>query len=157
MQQVGAREQPGPRVRHKVFDYATRLAWSDGRSGTLSAEGRPDLAVSSPPEFRGEPGRWTPEHLFVAAIEICTMTTFAALAERAGLEIRGYASEASGRLERVEGGFQFTRVVLRLRIALADPAAREAAAKVLEEAHEACLIGRSIRAEVVIEPEFVVG
>lgn len=154
MQQV--EERPKPKVRHKVFDYETRLARSAGRSGIASAEGRPELIVSSPPEFRGEAGRWTPEHLFVAAIEACTMTTYLALAERAGLEVVGYASQASGRLERAEDGFRFTSVVVRPRITLAEAGARATAASVLREAHEACLIGRSVRAEVRIEPEFAV-
>ena len=68
-----------PRARHKSFTYRTDLAWTSGRSGLLSAEGKPDLQVSSPPEFKGEPGRWTPEDLFVSAVNVCTMTTFAAL------------------------------------------------------------------------------
>ena len=156
MQQVETPERVRPRVRHKVFDYETRVVRSAGRSGVASAEGRPDLDVSSPPEFQGEAGRWTPEHLFVAAIEACTMTTFSALAERAGLEVVGYASEASGRLERAEDGFRFTSVVVRPRITLAEEGARATAASVLHEAHEACLIGRSVRAEVRIEPEFAI-
>jgi len=156
MPQAEATEQVGARVRHKVFDYETRLIRTRDRTGTAFADGRPELVVSSPPEFRGEAGRWTPEHLFVAAIEGCTMTTFVALAERAGLRVVSYASEASGRLERADGGYRFTRVVVRPRITLAEPGARAMAAAVLHEAHEACLIGRSVRAEVVIEPEFLI-
>jgi organic hydroperoxide reductase OsmC/OhrA len=142
------------KVRHKTFQYRTAVNWTGGRSGRLVAEGRPALDVSSPPEFKGEAGRWTPEDLFVAAVDLCTMTTFLFFAERRKLTLLGYESRAEGVLEFVDGGYRFTRVVLRPRLTLADGADESAAAEALGEAHEACLIGRSVSAEVRIEPEF---
>jgi len=145
-------EQAKPRVQRKSFPYQTRLNWTSGRSGLLSAEGKPALDVSSPPEFKGEPGCWTPEDLFVAAIDLCTMTTFAALAERRQVPVVSYRSEAEGILEFVEDGYRFTRVVLRPRIVVADSEAVGAAAQAMHDAHASCLIGRSVRAEVSVEP-----
>ena len=145
-----------PKARHKSFTYRTSAKWTSGRSGVLGAEGKPALLVSSPPEFKGEAGRWTPEELFVAAIELCTMTTFASFAQRQNLPLLGYRSEAEGLLEFVDDGYRFTRVILRPTITLADPAAVEPAAKAMRDAHEACLIGRSVRAEVVVEPRLEV-
>lgn len=145
------------KVRHKTFRYRTAVSWTGGRSGRLAAEGRPELDVSSPPEFKGEAGRWTPEDLFVAAVDVCTMATFAFFAERRKLTLLGYESRAEGVLEFVDGGYRFTRIVLRPRIALAEGDDEATAAEALDDAHEACLIGRSVNAEVRIEPEFVVG
>jgi organic hydroperoxide reductase OsmC/OhrA len=149
-------EPVAPRVRRKSFTYRTSTGWTSGRSGVLEASGRPALAVSSPPEFKGEAGRWTPEDLFVAAIDLCTMTTFLSFAQRLSLPLLGYRSEAEGLLEFVDDGYRFTKVVLRPTLVLADPAAVAPAAQAMHDAHQACLIGRSVRAEVVVEPRFEV-
>ena len=156
MTTIESRETAPPKARHKAFTYRTSTDWTSGRSGVLGAAGRPALSVSSPPEFKGEAGRWTPEDLFVAAIDLCTMTTFASFAERLDLPLVSYRSEAEGLLEFVDGGYRFTRVVLRPVIVVADPASVELAAKAMRGAHEACLIGRSVRAEVVVEPRIEV-
>src|SRR5262245_32660600 len=88
----------GTRVKHKTFSYRTGVRWLGNRSGLIRSEGKPDLRVASPPEFKGEAGVWTPEDLFVAALDLCTMTTFAALTQRRGLEIVSYDSSAEGTL-----------------------------------------------------------
>lgn len=69
-----------PKKTFKIFHYNTQLRWSGERRGDLSSEGKPGLEIAAPPEFKGHPGLWTPEDLFVAAVEICTMTTFLAFA-----------------------------------------------------------------------------
>jgi organic hydroperoxide reductase OsmC/OhrA len=147
-----AESDAAPKVRRKSFTYRNGLTWTSGRSGLVDAEGKPELQVSSPPEFKGEPGRWTPEDLFVSAVNVCTMTTFAAFAQKLQLPIVGYRSEAEGVLEFEDGGYRFTRVVLRPRIVVANGASVEAAARALHDAHASCLIGRSVRASVTIEP-----
>lgn len=144
------------RARRKSFTYRTAAQWTSGRSGLVGAAGKPSLEVSSPPEFKGEAGRWTPEDLFVAAIDLCTMTTFVSFAQRVNLPLLSYRSEAEGVLEFMDDGFRFTRVVLRPAVVLADAAAVEPAAKAMRDAHQACLIGRSVSAEVVVEPRFEV-
>jgi organic hydroperoxide reductase OsmC/OhrA len=147
---------PRPTLRHKSFAYRTSTEWTSGRSGALSAAEKPTLSVSSPREFKGESGRWTPEDLFVAAVEVCTMTTFLSFAQRLALPLLAYRSEAEGHLEFVDDGYRFTRVVLRPTIVLSDPAGLETATRAMRDAHDACLIARSVRAEVVVEPRFQV-
>jgi organic hydroperoxide reductase OsmC/OhrA len=141
-----------PKVRHKSFTYRTASQWTSGRSGVVTSEGKHAVLASSPPEFKGEPGRWTPEDLFVAAIDLCTMTTFTAFAQRLKIPVISYQSEAEGTLEFVDDGYRFTRVVLRPRIMVAEPAAVATAEKAMHDAHESCLVARSVRAEVTIEP-----
>lgn len=58
-------------------------------------------------------GIWSPEHLFVAAIESCLMTTFLAVAENSKLEFVSFSSHATGKLDKVDGKFMMTEVLLR--------------------------------------------
>lgn len=150
MEQMRQASPPG--VKYKTFTYRTQLEWVESRAGVLRSEGKPEFRVSSPPEFKGEAGVWTPEDLFVAAVNVCTMTTFLSFAQRLQLPIVSYTSEAEGVLEFVDGGYRFTKVILRPRITVGNEEAIEQARKTLHDAHEKCLISNSIRATVLVEP-----
>jgi len=138
--------------RYKVFTYRTRFQWVGDRAGRLESDGKPELRVSSPPEFKGESGTWTPEDLFVAAVEGCTMTTFLAFAKKHDHPVVSYSSEAEGTLEMGREGYQFTQVVLRPKITVSEAGAATDVAKTLHEAHRNCIIANSIRASVRLEP-----
>ena len=138
-------------MRHKRFEYSTSVRWTRGRQGTIRAPERPELTFASPPEFGGEGGMWTPEDFFVAAVNTCTMTTFIALAEREGLDVASYDCDAEGVLE-YQDGYQFTRVALRPLIEINDEQQLDLAKRLIEKAHDRCLIANSIRADVLLEP-----
>ncbi|MEI6386866.1 MAG: OsmC family protein [Spirochaetota bacterium] len=140
-------------VRSKNYTYRTSVAWSGEKRGVVACEGKPDLAVATPPEFKGHPGIWSPEDLFVTAVNSCVMTTFIAMAERASLVFTNYRSEVEGTLEKGEAGFSFTRVVVRPRIGIGKAEDREKVLELIEKAEHACLISNSIKATVTIEPE----
>lgn len=144
--------RPAPKARHKEFKYETYLKWSEGRSGTLHGKDKPDFRVSSPPEFKGEAGLWTPEDLFVAAVDICTMTTFMAFAAHKKIPVTAYSSHAEGVMKFVDGGYQFTEIVLRPTICVETEADIERAREAIEDAHEKCLISNSITADVSVDP-----
>ncbi len=144
-------------VKSKAYTYRTRVRWTGQRKGSLSAEGKPDLAVATPPEFKGHPGIWSPEDLFVASVNICTMSTFLAFAERAGFAFHSYESEAEGRLELLEGKFTFTAITLRPKLTLVPGGDPAKAKELLEKAEAACLISNSITARVTLEPTIVEG
>ena len=56
------------------------------------------IEVATPPEFpKGIAGIWSPEHLFVAAISGCLMTTFLAIAENSTLEFTSFSCQAKGK------------------------------------------------------------
>lgn len=143
------------KVRYRSFTYKTELRWlGEKTAGELSADRKAPLRVASPPEFQGEEGTWTPEHLFVAALEICTMTSFLTLAQQAKLPVEEYESHAEGTLEMLDGAYRFSRVTLRPRIVIADGDAVRQTERALHDAHSSCLISNSVRCEVVIEPVF---
>ncbi len=148
-------QQTQSKPKYKSFHYSTNLRWVGDRAGMMNAEGKPEFRVASPPEFKGEEGVWTPEDLFVAAVETCTMTTFLAFAYRKKLPLKSYESKAEGKLEFVDGGYRFTRVILKPVIVVSSADAIDEAQKIIHTAHEKCLIANSIRAEVEIEPEIL--
>ncbi|TKS61169.1 MAG: osmotically inducible protein OsmC [Nitrospira sp.] len=139
-------------VRSKVYMYHTTVRWTEQRKGVISCAGKPDVQVATPPEFKGHEGIWSPEDLFVASANICLMTTFLAVAERAGLAFSSYESAADGRLELVEGKFQFTAIAIKPTITLKAVADAAKAKELIEKAEANCLISNSMKARVTLEP-----
>ncbi len=138
-------------IRSRSYTYRTAVKWTGRRMGVASSPGKPDVQVATPPEFKGHEGIWSPEDLFVAAVNVCLMTTFLALAERAGLPLAGYESEAEGRLEMVDGKFQVTAITLRPKVALGPGGDGGKVGELLAKAEANCLISNSIKSRVVLE------
>jgi len=138
------------------YQYEVQVEWTGRRAGRTSAIGLPDISVSAPPEFSGDPGAWTPEHLLVGATASCLMTTFLAIAELSRLPVASFECQASARLEKIPGeGYRFTEITLMPEIGIAAQDA-EKARKILSKAEQSCFISRSLRATVQVEPRFVV-
>ena len=103
--------------------------------------------------FRGERNVWTPEDLFVAAIETCLLMTFISIVQKRGLEIDAYSSESTGLLESVDGRYRFTRVILRPTIIVPNQDTIDAAKSAIERAHRDCLVANSLLTTVIVEPD----
>src|SRR5207244_11958513 len=81
----------------------------------------PKLHVDATPEFKGHEGAWTPEHLFVGAVNSCFMTTFVAIAENSKLDFVNFKTAADGTLEKIEvQGLMITEIVLRPILTIKD-------------------------------------
>jgi organic hydroperoxide reductase OsmC/OhrA len=144
------------KTAYKSFRYKANTAWSSARRGTLSASGKPNVNVGSPPEFKGEPDVWAPEELLVGSVNTCMMLTFLTLAQAKGLTPVQYESEAEGLLENVEGKFRITEVMVRPRVSLKDKPELERAREIMEGVEAQCFISNSIKSKVLLAPEFVV-
>lgn len=133
-------------------DYPLHLENTGPKTGMLTSdEGLPKLDVASPPEFGGPAGTWSPEHLFVAAISSCLMTTFRTIAAMSNLDIVDYTDDPVGHLVREESLFRFESVTLRPKVVIADPDKVDKAWRLLEKAERACLISRSVSSEIRLE------
>ena len=141
---------------YKSFRYKAKTAWSSARRGTLSALGKPNIVVGSPPEFKGQPDIWAPEELLVGSVNTCLMLTFLTLAQAKGLVPLGYQSEAEGLLENIEGKYRITEVMVRPRISLKDKAELERAREIMETVEAQCFISNSVKSKVSLTAEFVV-
>ena len=140
-------------IAHKTFTYRTSIEWSGRRSCILTADGKPTLRVSSPPEFRGERDVWTPEDFLVASVETCYLMTFAGLTEKRHLAVEAYSSYAEGVLEWTGDGYAFTRITIHPTVIVTDTPAATPVLTALQDAKRDCLIARSLRAVVEVEPD----
>jgi len=141
---------------YKSFRYRANTVWCSARRGTLSASGKPNIVVGSPPEFKGEPDIWAPEELLVGSVNTCMMLTFLTLAQAKGLTPVGYESEAEGLLENVEGKYRITEVTVRPRVSLKGKTELDRAREIMESVEAQCFISNSIKSKVTLTAEFVV-
>lgn len=138
--------------------YPMSVRWTGGKAALASAPGvRPDLEVGSPPEFGGPPGRWSPEHFYVGAATLCWVTTFLAVAELSRLEVAAVEADGEAFVERGDDRrYSIPRIVLRPRVTVRREEDRDKALRLIEKAEAACLISRSMRTEVTLEPTVAV-
>src|ERR1700712_3941667 len=126
--------------RNGNFGPGTTGYGAYGRDVTLSADGKPDLLASADKPFRGDPARWNPEELLVAALSECHLLSFLHVAVAHAVVVTGYRDEATGTMEQAGIGGRFTEVVLRPEVELADPEDAALLAQLHEEAHAACFV-----------------
>ena len=131
------------------------VRWANDKRGWVSSEGKPDLEVATPPEFKGHEGIWSPEDLFVASVNSCVMSTFLGMAAREGLNFVSYESEAEGVLEMYDGVFQFTTIVVKPTVILSEIQDRDKVKEVLTKAEANCLISHSMKFQVLLQPTII--
>jgi peroxiredoxin-like protein len=132
-------------VRYREFRFPVEIGWDGGRRTTARIEGKPQLQIATPPEFRGtDPELWSPEDAFVAAAGSCLAVTIAGLAEREQLPVRDLAVSAEGVVgHRADGRFGFVRI--EQTVTLATDAGHEDAARTLvAKAEDSCLVTVSL-------------
>ncbi len=149
----------------KTHHYELDITWT-GNTGTgtsgyrdyaraheISADGKPTIAGSADPSFRGDPARWNPKELLVASLAQCHMLWVLSLCAQAGVTVTGYADHPSGTMAQTsDGSGYFTEVTLRPVVQLADPAQAIALADIHHRAHQLCFIANSVNFEVRCEP-----
>ena len=113
-----------------------------------------NIEVATPPEFpKGMAGIWSPEHLLVAAVNSCLMTTFLAIAENSNFDFLNFESNATGKLEKIDGKYMISEITLSPVLSITIEADKEKALKILQKSEAACLISNSIRSKIIFEPE----
>jgi organic hydroperoxide reductase OsmC/OhrA len=122
-----------------------------------AAEGiEPSIAFSAPPEFKGQAGRWTPEHFFVAAVASCFISTFSGMATNSKFEFVSLELETDGIIAQDQAGWLFREVVLRPRLSIARTEDKDLGNRLLHKAEKNCLVGRSLACLVVLEPAVII-
>jgi organic hydroperoxide reductase OsmC/OhrA len=116
-----------------------------GRDHAIRAPGKPVIAGSSDPAFRGDAARYNPEDLLVASIAACHMLWYLHLCAVRKIVVTAYRDEPVGVMEEgADGGGRFTQVTLRPAVTLAPGADGNLAKRLHEEAHAKCFIANSV-------------
>ncbi len=135
------------------YRYKVDAHWTEGRRGRVLAEGvTQDLDFSTPTEFQGEPGFWTPEHFFVAAACSCFVATFSVIAEFSKFEPLDLEVSATGTVSKGEDGYRFTELELRPVLTVANEHDHERGLRLLDKARRSCLVTRSLASVVRVTP-----
>src|SRR5215472_6295533 len=102
------------------------------RNHELFAAGKgATIAGSSDPLYRGDRARYNPEELLLGALSACHMLWVLHLCADAGIVVTDYSDDAEGEMVELEDGSgEFTRVVLRPRMQIADPARADEAKEI---------------------------
>lgn len=150
----------------KSHNYQLTLQWTGNRGEgtanyrsyerrhTISAEGKPDIAGSSDPAFRGDKSKYNPEELLVASLSSCHMLWYLHLCAEAGIVVVEYVDHATGvMIEMGNGGGRFTEVTLHPRVTITDHAMIGAATALHRKANELCYIANSVNFPVHHKPD----
>lgn len=138
--------------------YEVNLLWNSVTQGTVSS---PVIAstieVVTPPEFpNGIKEKWTPEHLFVAAVNSCLMSTFLLVANNSKFQFISFASNAIGKIEKIDGTFAVTEIVLKPTLIIPSTQNEAKAKRVLDMSEKACAIANSIKTKITLEPTITI-
>jgi len=138
-----------------VYYYQVRIDWKKDRKGVASSNVLPEsIEVATPPEFpKGVAGIWSPEHLLLASVNSCLMTTFLAVAENSKFEFINFESNATGKLEKVDGKYQVSEITLNPVISISFEKDKEKALRLIEKSEAACLISNSIKSKIILNPK----
>ncbi|HOQ54276.1 MAG TPA: OsmC family protein [Micropruina sp.] len=122
------------------------------RSVSVEVSGKPVVIGSADKPFRGDPQRWNPEDLLVAALSQCHLLSYLHACVVHGVVVTHYRDEASGTLVQRGNGGAFRDVLLRPQVVVADASMIEAATSAHHDAHEWCFIANSVNFPVRVEP-----
>jgi organic hydroperoxide reductase OsmC/OhrA len=148
--------------------FPCRLVWTGSeRGGTTSYAGysrtyrvdfvgKPSIAGSAAPAFRGDPALHNPEDLLVAALSACHALTYLAVAAKAGVVVVGYEDDAVGTMAPVGGVMKFVEVKLKPKVIVAAGSDVAKAVALHEQAHGGCFVANSVNFPVTNEPSVTV-
>ena len=151
----------------KQHTYKLQMTWTGNngegtkayrsyrRDHVISADGKPEIPGSSDPAFRGDPARYNPEELLVAALSSCHMLAYLHLCAVNHVVVEQYQDSPVGVMEETpDGSGHFVSVTLqpRVKISSGDPAK---AMDLHHEAHKLCFIANSVNFEVACEAKVV--
>ena len=118
-------------VRAKRFEYAIEIA-GDGR---LTADGAAPLELDE---------RWSADHLLLAALAHCVLTSLRYHGRRAGIDVAAAQAAAGGVVTRREsdGRYGFVEVECRLEVRL-EPELEDLP-ELIAKAERDCFVGASL-------------
>ena len=145
-------------------DFPSRVVWTGNRgSGTsayedydrtwdMAVEGKEVLHCSNDPLLGGDPSKYNPEDMLIAALSSCHMLWYLHLCSKAGVTVTSYEDFPVGIGESEPSGKgNFVEAVLNPKIIITADSDAEKAVSLHDEIHKYCFIARSVNFPVRYE------
>ncbi len=146
--------------------FEARLTWSGStglgwehyvRGHTVSAPPAEQEVQLTTGEQKGDPKVLNPEQLVVMAASSCQMMMFLHLASKARVDVVEYTDEATGLMPDDVEPLHISEITLRPAIVIAGEASEERVRKLVDSAHEHCLVANTLNSEMTIDPRIEIG
>jgi peroxiredoxin-like protein len=125
--------------------YRVVAWWASGKTGLVKSDSAPNaIHFTTPPQFGGVEGRWSPEDLLLSAVASCFTSTFHALAERSSFHFTDLEVEVQGCVNKSESGYMFSEIVIRPTVKIPIDEDRPRAERLMEKAKRLCLVSRAL-------------
>lgn len=136
--------------------YKTTATWRGGHLGELICGNGVRMDFSAPEALHGKANVLTPEDAFVGALNMCFQLMFVWVVEKMRIDMVSYECEAEGFVEELlDQTSVFKKMVLRPKIKVRN-CSEKVAKRALALAEKYSLIARSMKADLVIEPEITI-
>lgn len=127
------------------------------RTWDLQTPGKPVMHCSNDPGLGGDPSKYNPEDMLIAALSSCHMLWYLHLCAVAGVVVVEYVDRAGGTLQiNKDGSGQFISATLRPQILISARSDLAKAKSVHNEAHQHCFIARSVNFPVGCDPAIAI-
>lgn len=131
------------------LNYQTTYSWTgEGETGEIRIGDLPVLPIGSPHSA----DRYCPEHILVVAAEACLANYVLVISSMSKLEIKDYRPTAEGELIKEDSsGYRFKRIVIRPALTV-ESGKENTAKRIIQKAHELCMVARALVCPVDVEP-----
>jgi organic hydroperoxide reductase OsmC/OhrA len=149
----------------KTHRYNAQVAWTGAeeegtktyksyeRQYNVNIDGKPTIAGTSDPSFRGDPSKHNPEDMLVASVSACHMLWYLHLCSITRVTVTSYVDDAEGEMEEdKDGSGRFTKITLRPRIKITANSDITRAEEAHAKANKMCFIANSLNCPVLHEP-----
>ncbi len=134
--------------------FETALNWLNDDRGVVHAHHvNGTIHVATPEAFGGSGKDWSPEHLLLGAVVSCYMSTFVFFAKKMKILYRHMECRATGKVELVNGKYQFIKLNVFPTVYIDNDAARTAVDAALVKTQQHCIVSNSISAPIAYHSE----
>lgn len=148
----------------KKHDFPNRIIWTGNRGTGTSAykaynrtwdmalDGKETLSCSNDPLLGGDPSKYNPEDMLIAAVSSCHMLWYLHLCSTAGVIVTAYEDYPIGIGEsEPDGTGHFVEAILRPKITITPDSDADKALVIHDDIHKHCFIAKSVNFPVRFE------
>lgn len=137
--------------------YEINLSYHSERKGTLSSPKIPAaIQVVVPPENSNNITDWTPEHLLVAAVNSCLLSTFMAIAINLNVAFISFECNSIATIDKINDKLVFTKIILRPTVVVVTSEYEERVRRILEISKKNSAISNLLKIKIILEPKILV-